>query len=188
MNGSPFENGSLIYWTTCLDRGNLTHCYHCDLLTQAPSFFVCVMPNKIYVQKCAWKVVLCTLKNKKTLSLSHWPQSVRVWNPQMGPAVKEKQEIGKPDKTQSHGRTVSLINTLLTVCMWALVEILSWIVSVLWWNNKGDCTSRQTSGQSLTITLIKSSRGSKVRLSEGAYGPQATSTFSGSATNEECGV
>lgn len=149
--------------------------------------FLCVWCPKKFTCKNArerFPLVLCTLKK----TLSHWPQSVHVWNPQMGPAVEEKQEIGKPDKTQSHGRTASLINTLLTVCMWALVEILSWIVSVLWWNNKGDCTSRQTSGRSLTITLIKSSRGSKVRLSEGAYGPQATSTFSGSATNEECGV
>lgn len=193
MNGSPFENCSLIYWTTCLDRGNLTHCYHCDLLTQALSFFcvcVCDAQQNLRAKMRVKGSPLCCAhsKTRKTRSLSHWPQSVHVWNPQMGPAVEEKQEIGKPDKTQSHGRTVSLIDTLLTVCMWALVEILSWIVSVLWWDNKGDCTSRQTSGRSLTITLIKSSRGSKVRLSEGAYGPQATSTFSGSATNEECGV
>lgn len=93
--------------------------------------FLCVWcPTKFTCKNAheSFPLVLCTLKNKKTRSLSHWPQSVHVWNPQMGPAVKEKQEMGKPDKTQIHGRTVSLINTLLTVCMWALVEILSWIV------------------------------------------------------------
>ena len=48
-------------------------------------------------------------------------------------------------------------------------------------NKKGNYTSRQTSGPSLTITFIRSSRGSKVRLSEGVYGPHATKTFRGSA-------
>lgn len=54
-------------------------------------------------------------------------------------------------------------------------------------NKKGNLTSMQTSGWSLTMTFIRSSRGSKVRLSEGVYGPQATKTFTGSAvTQEEC--
>lgn len=47
------------------------------------------------------------------------------------------------------------------------------------------CTIRQTSGRSLVMTLMRSSKGSKVRLSEGVYGPQATRTFSGSATAGE---
>lgn len=39
----------------------------------------------------------------------------------------------------------------------------------------------QTSGQSLEITWIRSSKGSNVRLSEGVYGPHATKIFTGSA-------
>lgn len=46
-------------------------------------------------------------------------------------------------------------------------------------------TSMQTSGRSLAITCIRSSKGSNVRLSEGVYGPQATKIFTGSANTHD---
>lgn len=76
------------------------------------------------------------------------------------------------------------------------IKILEWFVKIwkqssepriiehriIWRLGDGNMTftSKQTSGRSLTITLIRSSKGSKFRQSEGVYGPQATSTVSGS--------
>lgn len=61
-------------------------------------------------------------------------------------------------------------------------RILELRVTYTKWDNWEDsnCTSMQTSGRSLAITCIRSSKGSNVRLSEGVYGPHATKIFTGS--------